>query len=84
MSFNDFIHKYKLKSKATSIIKMQKILSSLSLSDVGIYLGDGPQKSDIGIVNLNPFHGTHTVIFFTNAILIHMGLHHLTNYLTFS
>ena len=38
MSFNDndFIRKYTLKSKATSNIKIQQVLSSLSLYDVGI------------------------------------------------
>ena len=54
MTFNDFIKKYKLKNKATSIIKIQQVLSTLSLNDVGIYLRDGPFESDIGIVNLHP------------------------------
>ena len=58
LSFNDFIRKYKLKNKATSNIKVQQILSSLFLSDVGIYLRDGPFKTDIGIVSLHPFQGT--------------------------
>ena len=59
MTFNDFIKKYKLKNKATSNIKIQQVLSSLSLKDVGIYLGDGPFESDISIVNLHPSKGTH-------------------------
>ena len=42
MSFNDFVHKYNLKNKATSNIKTPQVLSSLSLSDVGIYLRDVP------------------------------------------
>ena len=63
MTFNDFVHKNKLKNKATSNIKIQQVLSSLSLSDVGIYLRDGPFKSDIGIVNLHPFRGAHWVLF---------------------
>ena len=54
MMFIDFIHKHSLKNKATSIIKIQKVLSSLFLNDVGIYLRDGTFKSDIGIVNLHP------------------------------
>ena len=58
MTFNDFVIKYKLKNKATSNIKIQQVLSSLSLNDVGIYLRDGPFKSDIGIVNLHPSKGT--------------------------
>ena len=63
MTFNDFIKKYKLKNEATSNIKIQNILSSLSLNDVGIYLRDGPFSSDIGIVNLHPSKGTHWVCY---------------------
>ena len=59
MTFNEFIKKHNLKSKATSNIKIQPVLSSLSLNDVGIYLRDGPFESDIGIVNLHPSRGTH-------------------------
>ena len=63
MDFNDFIKKYKLKNKATSNIKIQQVLSSQSLNDVGIYLRDGPFKSDIGVVNLHPSKGTHWVCY---------------------
>ena len=59
MTFNDFIKKYKLKNEATSNIKIQQVLSSLSLNDVGIYLRDGPFESNIGIVNIHPPRGTH-------------------------
>ena len=59
MSFNDFIKKNNLNKKATSNLKIQHVLLSLSLNDVGIYLRDGPFKSDIGIVNLHPSKGTH-------------------------
>ena len=61
LTFNNFIKKYKLKNKATSNVKIQQVLSSLSLNDVGIYLRDGPFKSDIGIVDLHPFRGSHWV-----------------------
>ena len=54
ITFNDFIKKCNLKNKATSNKKMQQVLSSLSLNDVGIYLRDGPFESNIGIVNLHP------------------------------
>ena len=64
MTFNDFIKIYNLKNKATSNIKVQKILSSLSLNDIGIYLRDGTFKSDIGIVNLHPSRDTHWVCYF--------------------
>ena len=63
ITFNDFVHKYKLKNKATSNIKIQQILSSLGLTDVGIYLGDGPFDSDIGIVNLHPSKGFHWIVY---------------------
>ena len=63
MTFNGFVKKHNLKNKATSNIKIQNILSSLSLNDIGIYLRDGPFKSDIGIVNLHPLKGTHWVCY---------------------
>ena len=63
MTFNEFIKKYKLKNQATSNIKIQQVLSSLSLNDVEIFLRDGPFESDIGIVNLHPSKGTHWVCY---------------------
>ena len=60
---NDFIKKYNLKNEATSNIKIQQVLSSLSLNDIGIYLRDGPFESDTGIVNLHPTKGTHWVCY---------------------
>ena len=63
MTFNDFVKKLNLKNKATSNIKIQQILSSLSLNDVGICLRDGPFSNDIGIVNLHPSKGTQWVCY---------------------
>ena len=63
MTFNDFVLKHNLKNKATSNIKIQQVLSSLSLKDVGIYLRDGPFESNIGIVNLHLSKGTHWVCY---------------------
>ena len=63
ITFNDFVRKYNLKSKATSNIKIQQILASLFLKEVGIYLRDGPFSTDVGIVNLNPSKGTHWILF---------------------
>ena len=63
LAFNEFIKKYNLKNKATSNIKIHQVLSSLSLNDVRIYLRDGLFSSDIGIVNLHPFKGTHWVCY---------------------
>ena len=63
MTFNDFIKKHNLKNKATSNIKIQQVLNSIGLNNVGIYLRDGPFSSDIGIVNLHPSKGTHWVTY---------------------
>ena len=59
MTANDFVRKHKLKNKVTSNVEIDRVLSSLSLNDVGIYLRDGLFESDIGTVNLHPSKGTH-------------------------
>ena len=51
---------YKMKQQQK---KIQKIISSLSLNDVGIYLGDCSIEADIGIVKLHPSKGTHWVAY---------------------
>ena len=63
MTFNDFVHRYNLKNKATSNIKIQKVLSSSSLDDVGIYSRDGLFSAENGIVNLDPSKGPHSVCY---------------------
>ena len=63
ITFSGFVYKYDLKNKATSNIKIQQVLSSLSFNDVGIYLRDGPFVSDIGIINLRPTKGSHWVLY---------------------
>ena len=63
MTFNDFVKKFDLKNKATSDIKIQKVLTSIGLDNVNIYLRDGPFSSDIGIVNLHPSTGSHWVCY---------------------
>ena len=63
MTFNDFIKKHNLKNKATSNIKIQKVLNSIGLNNVGIYLRDGTFESDIGIVNLHPSKGTQWICY---------------------
>ena len=63
MTFNEFVKRHNLKNKATSNIKIQKVLNSIGLNNVGIYLRDGPFSSDIGIVNLHPSKGTHWVTY---------------------
>ena len=44
-------------------MKLQQVLSSLSLKDVGIYLRDRSFSRDIGIVNLHPSKGVHWVCY---------------------
>ena len=63
MTFNDFIKKHNLKNKATSNIKIQQVLNSIGLNNIGIYLRDGPFSSDNGVVNLHPSKGTHWVCY---------------------
>ena len=63
MSFNDFVHRYNLKKKATSNTKHCQVFSYLTLKDVGTYLKDGPFSGDIRVVNLHPSKGTHWVCY---------------------
>ena len=63
MSFNDFVKKFDLKNKATSNIKIQKVLTSIGLDNVGIYLRDGSFSSNFRIVNLHLSKGTHWVVY---------------------
>ena len=42
-------------------MKIQQVLSSLSLNSVGIYSRDEPFSNDLGFVNLPPSKGTHCV-----------------------
>ena len=63
LTFNDFVHKYNLKNKATSNIKIQQVLDSIGLDNVGIYLRDGSFSSDIGFVNSHPSKGSHCVCY---------------------
>ena len=63
ITFNDFIQEHNLKNKATSNIKIQKVLSSLCLNDVGICLGDGPFSSDVGNFKIHPSKEIHWVCY---------------------
>ena len=74
MTFNDFIKKCNLKNRATSNMKIQQVLSSLSMNGVGIYLRDGPFKSDIGIVKLHPSKGTHWVCYINENYIDSYGV----------
>ena len=63
LTFNDFIKKYKLKVKETSNLKIQQVLGSIGLDKVGIFLQDGPFKTDVGIINLHQSKGTLWVLY---------------------
>ena len=73
MSFNDSIHKHKLKNQATSILKIQQDLSSFGWSDIGIYLRDGNFSSNIGIVSLHQSKGTHWVVYINQNFFASYG-----------
>ena len=53
--------KCKLKNKATSNIKIQQVLDSITLNNVGISVRDRSFPSDIGIVNFHPSKGSHWI-----------------------
>ena len=74
MTFSDFVHKTNLKNTTISNIKIQQILSSLGLNDVGIYLRKLPFSTDIGIVNLHPSKCTHWVCYINENFLLVMIL----------
>ena len=63
MIINDFIKKYNLRNKPTSSIKVQQVLNSCGLDNVGTYPRGGTFESDIGIVNLHPLKGTQWVCY---------------------
>ena len=57
---NDFVHIYILKNKATTNIKIYKVLKNIGLdSKVRIYLRDGDFSTIYGIFNLHPSRGNH-------------------------
>ena len=58
MSFNDIVHEYCLKSKATSIIKIHRVFSFVGLDNSDNHQRDGPFSSDVGFVNLHQSEGT--------------------------
>ena len=59
----DFVHKYKKRNKATSNIIFYRVLFSIELENVEIYLRDGIFSSDLGIVSLHPTKETHWVTY---------------------
>ena len=62
-------------------MKIYQVLSSLSLSDKGIYLGDDRFKTDMGIAILHPSKRTHWIAYINEfCLIITVGLL-LRNYL---
>ena len=83
--FNDFLHKHDLKNEAISNIAIYQLLSSLGLSDVGIYLGDGPFSSDSEILNFNLSKRTNWVVYVKKNVFDSYGCvcpKKLSNYIT--
>ena len=80
MIFNEFTKEDKLKNKATSNLKIQQVLNSIGLDNVGIYLRDGTFEYDIGIVNLHPSKRTQWVCYIYENFLIVMVVPLLKNY----
>ena len=74
ITFNDFVRKHNLKNKATSNMKIQKVLTSVGLDNVNIYLRDGPFSSDIGIVNSHPSRGSHWVCYISEKYFDSYGV----------
>ena len=73
MLLKDFVKKNNLKNKATSNKKLQQVLGSIGLNNVGIYLRDGLFSTDIGVVNLPPSKGTHWVSYMNENFFDNYG-----------
>ena len=44
-------------------MKIQQVVDSMRIKNVGIYVRDGPFSTDMGIVNLHPSKGSHWVCY---------------------
>ena len=74
LTFDDFVHKYNLKNRATSDIKIYEVLKKMGLdSKVGIYLRDGDFSTSYGVVNLHPSRGTHWVCYIKDCFFDSYG-----------
>ena len=68
MSFNDFVHFYNLKNKATSNIKRYQDLRKMKLdSKVGIYLRDENFSTNFGMLNPHPTKKLRWVRYFKDC-----------------
>ena len=64
ITFNDFVHKYNLKNKATNNIKRYEVLKKIGIdSKVVVYLRDGDFLTSYGIVNRHPSRGIPWVLY---------------------
>ena len=55
----------KIRKSSNIEVKVQEVVCSFGLNNVGIHLRDGPYQSNLGIVNLHPTKGTHWVAYIT-------------------
>ena len=76
MKSNDLVRKSISKNKATSNTKIQQVLSSLPLNDVGIYWRDGAFSTNTGLVNLRWSEGTHWVCYISENYFDSYGWDH--------
>ena len=80
-----FFTNYEFKNKAISNIKLQEVIGSIGLDNVGIYLKDGPFSSDIRILNLLPSKETHWVVYVHENYFVSFGYappNKLSNFMT--
>ena len=62
LSFKEFVDEYGLKDEASSSVKIKEILDENNFP-AGIYMRNDAFTTNIGIVNLNSFKGTHWLMF---------------------
>ena len=81
LSFNDFVHKYNLKNKTTSNLKLYEVLKKIGLdTKVGNHLRDGPFSADNRIVNLQPSNVLIEFVVWMKITLIVMVVSVQSNY----
>ena len=62
LSFTDIVKKFRLKNQASSIMKIEEVLNQKGVS-TKIYIRDSEVQAKVGIVNLHPFNGTHSMAY---------------------
>ena len=79
MTFNDFVHKNKLKNKTTSNRKIYQVVLIIGLGNVDKFLRNGSFSSGVGKVNLHLSGGTHSDAFINEKFFDIMVAHFLKN-----